>query len=154
MAKEKKSKKDKKGKEKKSNKKKGAGGQRVLSGSLALTKMNHVRLKMKNKKGKKISLIAFPIDANFFVKGKDKALYMPICVIAKDEEDEYGQHGFVSQSVDSKAWKDANEELQEKMRKLPILGSLKDFSFEGGKNDNSGSASDDEFDPESDDLPF
>lgn len=158
MARNKKSKKAKgktekaKGKSKKS-KSKGTGGQRVLSGSLALTKMKHVILKMKGKKKKKIELIAFPIDANFFVRGKDKAIYMPVRAIVKDEEDEHGQHGFIAQSTDSKAWKAANEELQAKMRDLPILGGLKDFAFDGG-NDSSGAMSDDTFDPDEDDLPF
>ncbi len=108
-------------------------------------------MKKKNKKGKKIELICFPIDANYFVRGKEGAVYMPIRAIVKNEEDDYGQHGFISQSTDSKAWKEADEEEQEKMRALPILGGLKDFSFDSSSNDSSGSAG--EMD-EDDDLPF
>ena len=141
-----------KNKDKKANK--SSGEQRSFTGSLALSKLKHVIMKKKNKKGKKIKMICIPIEANFLIEGKDNAVYMPIRVIAKNEEDQYGNHGFISQSVDSKAWKAADDELQDEMRKTPILGNIKDWEFEkGSSNDSSGSMSDGEID-EDDDLPF
>ena len=142
--------KDKKKKEKKSS----STEQRTFSGSLALSKLKHVIMKKKNKKGKKIKMICIPIDANFLIEGKEGAVYMPIRVIAKNEEDQFGQHGFISQSVDSKMWKAADDELQEKMRDTPILGGIKDWGFEDkSSDDSSGSMADGEID-EDDDLPF
>lgn len=143
-------------KNKKKDEKKGkssGGNQRTLSGSLALSKMEHVIITKKNKKGKKIELICFPIDKNYFVRGKEGAIYMPVRAIVKDEEDDYGQHGFISQSVDSKVWKDADEEEQAEMNQLPILGGLKDFAFEKGSSSNDAGGSKGKID-ENDDLPF
>ena len=138
----------------KKEKKSSSTEQRTFSGSLALSKLKHVIMKKKNKKGKKIKMICIPIDANFLIEGKEGAVYMPIRVIAKNEEDQFGQHGFISQSVDSKMWKAADDELQEKMRDTPILGGIKDWGFEDkSSDDSSGSMADGEID-EDDDLPF
>ena len=117
------------------------------SGSIALTKLKHVV--RKSKKGAKI--IVIPVEENYLVEGKDNAFYMPVRVITKAEEDQYGQHGFVSQSVDSKVYNAASEEEKEEFKKLPILGNIKDFS--GGGNDSSGAA-DNEIEASDDDLPF
>lgn len=140
-------------KEKKSKKKKGsAKGQKNYSGSIALSKLKHVIMKKKNKKGKKIECLVIPIDENYFVRGKDGAIYMPIRIITKEEQDEYGQNGFIVQSVDSKVWKDANEKKKEKLNKLPIIGNIKDFTSGGSSNAASGKAGKDI--GEDDDLPF
>jgi hypothetical protein len=61
------------------------------------------------------------------VKGKEDAHYLPVRVFVREEADEYGQHGFISQSVDSKKWKDASEQQREEFKNLPILGNIKDF---------------------------
>jgi hypothetical protein len=137
-----------------------AGGQRKFAGSIALTKLQHVILEKKNKKGKKIECIVIPIDSNYIERGKDKdgklngALYMNVSVITKTEEDEYKQHGFIGQNVSSTMWKEAKPKEQEKMGKLPILGNLKDFSFNSDNYtaDTGGSAG--EPIDEDDDLPF
>ena len=167
MGKKEKSKKEKTKKEKvekstegkKSSSKPQVGGQRKFSGSLALTKLQHVIMNKKGKKGKKVECIVIPVDANYIERGmKDGkptgALYLNISVITRTEEDDYGQHGFVGQNVSSKAWKDAKDKEKEKMGKLPILGNIKDFAFD--KSDyvadtggSAGSAIDEE-----DDLPF
>jgi hypothetical protein len=131
-----------------------SAGNKNYSGSIALTKMKHVMMNKKGKKGKKIECIVIPVKANYLVAGKDGAWYMPIRVIIRAEEDDYGQNGFISQSVDTKVWKDASEEEQAKMSELPILGNIKDFTKgSGSSDDSSGSAAKEAIDEE-DDLPF
>lgn len=135
-------------------------GQRKFSGSIALTKLQHVIMNKKNSEGKKIECLVIPIDKNYIERGVDKdgkltgALYLNVNVITKTEEDDFGQHGFIGQSVASKTWKEAKDKEKEKMGKLPILGNIKDFSFNSDtqRNDATGSAGaaiDDD-----DDLPF
>lgn len=126
--------------------------QRRLSGSIALTKLIHVPMEVTGKSGNKVKGIFIPIPQNHLVEGKEGALYANINVVIKDEEDQYGQHGFISQTVDSKIYKAATDTEKEEFKKLPILGNLKDFS--GGGNDSSGAASTNVFTPGSDDLPF
>lgn len=158
----KKKEKAKKSDSKDEKKKKGTqqGGQRKFSGSIALTKLEHVIMEKKNKKGKKIECIVIPVDKNYIERGKDKkgnptgALYLNVSVITKTEEDEYGQHGFIGQNVSSTMWKEAKDKEKEKMGKLPILGNIKDFSFNADdyQADTSGAAG--EPVGEDDDLPF
>lgn len=126
----------------------------TMTGSIALSKLQHVMMKKKGKKGKKIECIVIPLDANFLSKGKDgKGIYMDVRVIYKPGGDDFDQNGFISQTVGSKLFKDAKPKEQEKMRKTPILGSIKNWDAPtGGGNDNSGSAGSDI--DESDDLPF
>lgn len=126
--------------------------QRRLSGSIALTKLIHVPMEVTGKSGNKVKGIFIPIPQNHLFEGKEGALYANINVVIKDEEDQYGQHGFISQTVDSKIYKAATDTEKEEFKKLPILGNLKDFS--GGGNDSSGAASTNVFTPDSDDLPF
>ena len=68
--------------------------QKIYSGSLTLTKLKSAIIT--TKKGNRA--IVIPIEENFLVE-KDGAIYLPISVIAKEQEDQYGQHGFISQSV-------------------------------------------------------
>ena len=121
------------------------------SGSIALSKMVHVRMEVEGQSGK-VDGIFIPIEANHLVKGKEGAVYMPLRVITRAEADDYGQHGFISQSVDSKVYKDATDAQKEEFKKLPILGNIKNFSA-GGASDNTGSASGKKFTPK-DKLPF
>jgi hypothetical protein len=127
--------------------------QKSYSGSIALSKLKHVIMKKKGKGKGKIECLVIPIDANYLVRGKEGAVYMPVRVIAKSEEDKYGQHGFISQSVDSKIYKEADEEERGVIKALPILGNIKNFEAGGGGNDNSGAAAKEAID-ENDDLPF
>lgn len=129
--------------------------QKRFSGSIALTKLKCFVTKMNSKKtGNPVEVIIIPIDENYLVRGKEGALYLPVSAIIKDEEDQFGQHGFISQNVDTKVWKDASEEQRETFRKLPILGNLKDFS--GYTNDTEGVMHDklEPTDIGGDDLPF
>jgi len=129
--------------------------QRNFTGSIALSKLNHVIMIKKNKKGKKIKCLVIPIKENFLIEGKEDSVYLPLRIITKTEEDDYGQHGFISQSVDSKVYKKAKEkggELFEKIQTLPILGNIKDWS-NAGDNKKDGDGKKGEID-ENDDLPF
>lgn len=160
MAKDKKSKKDKDGKKGKGKKDKaepkakpannGGGEQRKFSGSIALSKLQHVRTKRKGKNGK-VDCLIIPIAANFLVEGKDGAVYMPVSIITKTEEDQYGQHGFIGQNADTKAYNAAKDKVKEKMKKLPILGNIKDFGAGGSQANDNNSAGEVDDD---DDLPF
>ncbi len=100
---------------------------RSLSGSIAITKLKHTIRKFKNKAGKEVECLVIPINLNHMVKGKEDACYLPVRVFVREEADEYGQHGFISQSVDSKKWKEASEQQRQEYKDLPILGNIKDF---------------------------
>lgn len=162
--KDKKSEKAKKGTEPKNEKTKGkkdkkASGentdftQKKYSGSIALSKLQHVLMKKKGKKGKEIKGIFIPIDQNCLVKGDEGAIYMNISIITKSPQDQYGQNGFIAQNGNKK-WSEASEKDKAKFKELPILGNIKDFEdSKGSSNDTSGKVSDTEYNEE-DDLPF
>jgi hypothetical protein len=122
------------------------------TGSIALTKLTHAVQEMKGKDGKPKKCIIIPVDDNYLVAGKDNAFYLPVSVVVRDEQDQYGQNGFISQQVGSKTYKDASEAQREEFKKLPILGNIKDWGS-SVSNDSSGATA--EFtSPEDDDLPF
>lgn len=104
--------------------------QKIYSGSLALTKLKSAIIT--TKKGAKA--IVIPLEANYLIE-KDGAIYLPISVIAKEQEDQYGQHGFISQSVSSEVYKELGKDKVKELA-LPILGNIKDFG--NGGNDSSG----------------
>ena len=151
---DKKNKKGKKEKNSKSQKKeKGSADSKVvrrLDGSIALSKLEHVIMNKKGKKGK-VKCLVIPIKKNYLFEGKDGAVYLNVRVNLKDKEDQYGQHGFIGQQVPSDIYKAASDKEKEKM-KTPILGGLKDWEFSSSSNDASGSAGGDV--DEGDDLPF
>jgi len=122
--------------------------QRVLQGSIALTKMQSSVIT--TKKGNKCILL--PIDQNYFTE-KDGAVYLNVSVIVRDEADQYGQHGFISQKLDSAKYKELGKEAAQAIQ-LPILGNIKDFG--NSSNDSAGATHIQEpISPEeSDDLPF
>jgi len=122
--------------------------QKTLSGSIALTKMQSAIIT--TKKGAKAILL--PIDANYFTE-KDGAVYLNVNVIVRDEQDAYGQNGFISQKLDSAKYKELGKEKANEI-KLPILGNIKDFGNSG--NDSAGTTHVAvPIDPQdSDDLPF
>jgi hypothetical protein len=122
--------------------------QKVLSGSLALTKMQSAIIT--TKKGAKCILL--PIESNHFTE-KDGYVYLNVSVIVRDEADQYGQNGFISQKLSTEKYKELGAEKAKEI-KLPILGNIKDFS--GGGNDGSGATyvAEPVNPEESDDLPF
>jgi hypothetical protein len=122
--------------------------QKVYAGSLALTKLKSAIIT--TKKGAKCLLI--PIDANYFSE-KDGAVYLNCSVIVRDEQDQYGQNGFISQKLDAEKYKELGAEKAKEI-KLPILGNIKNFV--GQNNDNAGvTIIESPINPEEDDdLPF
>lgn len=135
----------------KKKKKQASGDLTSYVGSIALSKLIHVRMKKKGKKGKKVDCIVIPIKQNHLFEGKEGAVYLPLRIVTRSEEDQYGQHGFISQSVSSEEYKEASDKQKEKFKELPILGNFKNFGAESSSNDSTGSKG--EID-EDDDLPF
>jgi hypothetical protein len=117
-----------------------------LSGSIALTKLQSAVIT--TKKGNKAILI--PIDANYLIE-KDGAIYLNVGVVVRDEQDQYGQNGFISHQLGSDKYKELGKEKAQEL-KLPILGNIKDFS---GSNDSEGATYIAEpINPEEDEMPF
>jgi hypothetical protein len=125
--------------------------QKRLSGSIALTKLQHVMMEKKGKSGM-VKGLFIPLDANLLAE-KDGAVYIPVNITVKEEQDQYGQNGFISKTIDSKIWKEMSDAEKEESKKLtPILGNIKDWSG-GSAADTSGAAASGVV-PEDDDLPF
>lgn len=139
-------------KEKKPSQQSGEFTQKKFSGSIALTKLVHVVMKKKNKKGKEIKGLFIPIKENHLVEGKEGAVYMALSVVTKSPQDDYGQNGFISQNG-GKKWSEASEKEKEEYKALPILGNIKDFEDSKGTSSNDTSGAKGEIDEE-DDLPF
>lgn len=121
--------------------------QKNLSGSIALTKLHSAFYT--TKKGAKCLLI--PINENH-LQEKDGAVYMSVSVVVCDEQDKYGQNGFIAQNVGSDKYKELGKEKVKDLN-LPILGNIKDFTV---SNNNDSSAVHDAviIEGEEDDLPF
>lgn len=122
--------------------------QKNYSGSIALTKMQSAIIT--TKKGTKAILL--PIDANYFTE-KDGAVYLNVGVVVRDEQDQYGQNGFISHKLSSEKYKELGAEKAKEVN-LPILGNIKDFT--GSSQNDSGGATQvqGQVNPEEDDLPF
>ena len=124
--------------------------QKVYAGSLALTKMKSAVIT--TKKGNKAILL--PIDENYFTE-KDGAIYLNVSVIVREEQDQYGQNGFISQKLPTDKYKELGAEKGKEIgNALPILGNIKDFTGSGA-NDSAGATQiEGQVDPEEDDLSF
>ena len=122
--------------------------QKVLSGSMALTKLQSAIIT--TKKGTKAILL--PIESNYFTE-KDGAVYLNVSVVVREEQDQYGQNGFIAQKLDTEKYKELGKEKANEI-KLPILWKIKDFGVSA--NDSAGATQiDGKVDPEqSDDIPF
>lgn len=135
--------------------------QRTLSGSIAITKINHYIMNIRGKDGKKVKCIVIPVEPenpekpNYLVKGKEDSYYMNVRVVVRDEADQYNQHGFIAHSVDSKTYKEATDEQKERFKDLKILGNLRDFEAAPANDGNMGTMN---YEPAPDDdgsdLPF
>lgn len=120
--------------------------QKILSGSIALTKLKSALIT--TKKGTRALLVSIP--DNYLVE-KDGAVYLPVSVFVRDEQDEYGQNGFIGQSVSSETYKELGKDKVKELG-LPILGNIKHFD---NNNDAAGTTNvAGAIDPEEDDLPF
>jgi len=125
--------------------------EKKLSGSIALTKLVHVMMEKKGKNGM-VKGLFIPIQQNLLTE-KDGAVYMPVNITYKTEQDQYKQNGFIAKTTDSKVWKELDEAGKEEAKKLsPILGNIKDWESSNA-NDSSGAASTQTLE-ETDDLPF
>jgi ABC-type metal ion transport system substrate-binding protein len=89
--------------------------QKVLSGSMALTKLQSAIIT--TKKGTKAILL--PIESNYFTE-KDGAVYLNVSVVVREEQDQYGQNGFIAQKLDTEKYKELGKEKANEI-KLPIL---------------------------------
>jgi hypothetical protein len=133
--------------------------EKKLSGSLALTKLIHVRMTCKGKNGE-VEGLFIPIKANYLIEGapaEDKSIpvYMPIGAVIRDEQDKYGQNGFISKQLDSKDYKKMTDEEKAESKKFtPILGNVKDWTSGGSSNADTGGAATSGTVDENDDLPF
>lgn len=116
-------------------------------GSIALTKLQSAIIT--TKKGAKCILI--PINENYLSE-KDGAVYMNCNVVVRDEQDQYGQNGFIAQKLDTEKYKELGKEKANEI-KLPILGNIKNFA---PQNNDAGATTQviGEVDAEKDDLPF
>jgi hypothetical protein len=126
--------------------------QKVYAGSLALTKMKSAIIT--TKKGNKAILM--PIDDNFFTE-KDGAVYLNVSVIVRDEQDQYGQNGFISQKLPTDKYKELGSEKGKEIgNSLPILGNIKHFENANSQNDSVGTVKvQGQVNPEdSDEIPF
>ena len=125
---------------------------RSLVGSIALSRLKHDKISVKYG-NREIKGVFLPFRHNHFEVMDSGAIYMPVRVLLHEEENKFGQHGMITQSVDSKKWKDADETQREKFRNLPIIGNLKDFEL-GGDKVNSMDMNQTEPVQGSDDMPF
>lgn len=120
---------------------------RTLTGSIALTKLPQAAIIKKQGKSGEIRGIFLPIEGNHLTE-KDGAVYMDIRVLVREEEDQYGQHGFVSKGVPSEVYK-AHKDDKEALQSIqPILGNIKDWSGVGSNTAPAAEVDD------SEDLPF
>lgn len=126
--------------------------QKVYAGSLALTKMKSAVIT--TKKGNKAILL--PIDENYFTE-KDGAIYLNVSVIVREEQDQYGQNGFISQKLPTDKYKELGAEKGKEIgNALPILGNIKHFENASTQNDSAGTTQvQGQVNPEdSDEIPF
>lgn len=121
--------------------------QKSYVGSIALTKLKSALIT--TKKGTKAILL--PINENYFTE-KDGSVYLNVGVLIRDEQDQYGQNGFISHKLSTEKYKELGSEKAKEIQ-LPILGNLKNFAIQN--NDNSGAVQiDGNIDPEDADIPF
>ena len=126
--------------------------QKVYAGSLALTKMKSAVIT--TKKGNKAILL--PIEENYFTE-KDGAIYLNVSVIVREEQDQYGQNGFISQKLPTDKYKELGAEKGKEIGNgLPILGNIKHFENTSTQNDSAGTTQvQGQVNPEdSDEIPF
>ena len=118
-----------------------------LTGSIALSKLVTVITERKGKNGM-VKGLFIPFDLNYLTV-KEKAVYLNLRVGIADEPDQHGQIAMITQSVDSAIYKVASDEKKEELKKLPILGNLKDWSVSSSNSDDAAQEI-----GETDDLPF
>lgn len=139
-------------------------GKKSLTGSIALTKIKHIKMTCNGKSGK-VEGIFIPIQANKLVVGKPDSegntpVYLNISIPLREEPDTYGNSGMINKSIDikslyGKTYSQLTDEQKAEVNDLtPILGNVKLWEAGGNSADSSGNAgTKEEYAPE-DDLPF
>jgi hypothetical protein len=125
---------------------------RTLVGSLALSRLKHDTITVIYGKTK-VKGIFIPFKHNHIQEQENKAVYMPVRVLLFEQANRFGQHGMITQSVESSMWKEGTEVQREDFRNLPILGNLKDFDLH---TENINTMDNEQSQPvtRGDDLPF
>jgi hypothetical protein len=130
--------------------------EKTFLGSIELTKFKSVILEKKQSDGRIIRGVFIPIDANCLeeppVSKEDPApsgrVFCPIRLVVRDEQDKYGQNGFISKGVPNEVYKQLKDD-KDKLKELqPILGNIKDFATNSSQSDPAPVVKED------DDLPF
>lgn len=106
---------------------------KTLTGSIALTKFKNATIleKKSSKTGQMIRGVFIPIDFNHLTE-KEGAVYSDIRVVIREEQDQYGQNGFISKALPTDVYK-ANKDQSDFLKdNQPILGNIKDWSSQGG----------------------
>lgn len=130
--------------------------EKALSGSIELTKFKSVILEKNQSDGRIIRGVFIPIEANHLEespKSKDDPtpsgrVFSPIRVVVRDEQDKYGQNGFISKGVPKEVYQQLKDDTDKLREFQPILGNLKDFSTTFSQSAPAPTAKED------DDLPF
>ncbi len=129
--------------------------QKRLSGSIELTKLpQSVIVEKKNKAGEMVKCLLLPIEGNNLTNYVDKTgkptdrIFMDVGVVVRDEQDEYGQNGFIAKNVDSETYKALKDNPDELKKHQPILGNIKDWTPTTAQSEPAETIQDD------DDLPF
>jgi len=130
--------------------------EKALSGSIELTKFKSVILEKKQSDGRIIRGVFIPIDANYLEeppKSKDDStpsgrVFCPIRVVVRDEQDKYGQNGFISKGVPKEVYQQLKDDTNKLREFQPILGNVKDFTTSSVQSEPAPTVNED------DDLPF
>lgn len=128
--------------------------QKHLTGSIELTKLKQkLIVNKRNKAGEIIRCLLLPIEGNGLLDHADpktgeftNRVFMDVGVLVRDEQDEYGQNGFISKRANSELYKEIKDDEEELKSQQPILGNIKDWS---NQNQSSADVMDDD-----DDIPF
>ena len=127
--------------------------ERSFGGSIALTKLVHVKRQQKGKNGI-VDVLIIPIDLNNLSVDKNGGVHIPISGVLKEEQDQYGQNGYIKKYLKSeKKYSELSEEEKKKRNEeTPILGNIK--VWESTSNDNTGQVEESNEVDADDDLPF
>lgn len=134
---------------------------KTLTGSIALTRLIHVKTMKKGKSGD-VRCLVIPIDANALEirsyenkEGKMvEEISIPVRILYNPETDtKTKQNGFVAKSVPSEVYKNKKDDEEFMKAQQQILGNIKDWSAEAKVPLNNDVGEKDTYDEE-DDLPF
>lgn len=135
---------------------------KTLTGSIALTRLVHVKMKKKNKKGELIECLVIPIKENALHENeyenrdgkKVTEVSIPVRVLYDPVTNpKTKQNGFIAKSLPSDVYKEKKEDEEFLKVQQPILGNIKDWSLSAPAPVSNDVGEKDSYD-EDDDLPF